>query len=200
MTSQRHQDPRDEVDRIVHRHQLEYSIGQLRLVGLLLLAVVLGTLLVAAGFGSVATPLARLKGLLALTPTLPLLPLGVCLYLLGGGHRRHRHEQGWAPALHRALLPMALLCLLVLPALTLHAAFHLHSRQPQTAEAREILSPAPLLTTLLVQGLTGGGLLLQRRQGRRQMQRMGLTPGLFFRTDATGPVRRPAGAAIRRST
>ena len=44
-----------------------------------------------------------------------------------------------------------------------------------------------LITTLLLQAVTGAGMLLIRRQGRRQMQRLGLTPVLFFRTDATGP-------------
>jgi hypothetical protein len=187
MTHQPRQDTRDQVDRFVHRHQLDYSIGQLRLVGLLLLTVALGSLLLAAGFGSFEPPMARLKGLVGLSPLLPLLPLGFCLYFLGGGNRRHRREQGWPPALHRALLPLALLCLLALPALTLHDAYSLHSQRPR--QQLEILSSVPLLTTLLVQGVTGAGLLLMRRQGRRQMQRVGLTPGLFFRTDATGPVR-----------
>lgn len=84
MTTKRFQDTRDEVDHIVHRHQLDYSLGQLRLVGLLLLAVALGSLLVALAFGGVDTPQARLAGLVGLTPALPLLPLGFSLYLLGG--------------------------------------------------------------------------------------------------------------------
>lgn len=270
MTNQRLQDTRDEVDRFVHRHQLDYSLLQLRLLGLLLLSVELGTLLVAAGFGGFDTPLARLTGLVGLSPTLPLLPLGFCLYLLGGGHRRHRREQMWTPALHRALLPVAMLCLLALPAVTLHEAFSLFSqkqrrlesqeelrarqqqnleriqaapsaaevarlaraqgleipdvadepkaiglwrydmaqeRQRRESEAaaslvspspfqQEILSPVRLLTTLVVQVITGAGLLLMRRQGRLHMRRLGLTPVLFFRTDATGPVRQPR----RRST
>ena len=45
-----------------------------------------------------------------------------------------------------------------------------------------------LITTLMLQGISGIGLLLLWRQGRRQIKRMGLNPALFFRTDATGPV------------
>ncbi len=85
MTTKRFQDSRDEVDRIVHRHQLDYSLGQLRLVGLLLLAVALGSLMVNLAFGVVDSPQARLAALVGLTPALPLLPLGFSLYLLGGG-------------------------------------------------------------------------------------------------------------------
>jgi len=36
MNDRRPRDTRDEVDSIVHRYQLEYSLAQLRLVGLLL--------------------------------------------------------------------------------------------------------------------------------------------------------------------
>lgn len=262
MTTKRFQDTRDEVDRIVHRHQLDYSLGQLRLVGLLLLAVALGSLLVALVFGGFDTPQARLAGLVGLTPALPLLPLGFSLYLLGGGHRRHRREHTWAPTLHRFVLPAGLICLLILPAVTLHDGFSLIRQRQQVLRAQEarqirdqrireriqvapsalavarqarargfeipaaagepkaiglwrydmaqarrrqeigtaasrtslsafqqeILSPARLLTTLLVQLVTGAGLLLMRLQGRRQMKRVGLTPSLFFRTDATGPM------------
>lgn len=246
MTTKRFQDTRDEVDHIVHRHQLDYSLGQLRLVGLLLLAVALGSLLVALAFGGVDTPQARLAGLVGLTPALPLLPLGFSLYLLGGGHRRHRREQTWAPILHRIVLPAGLICLVILPAVTLHDGFSVIRQRQQVLRAQEarqirdqrilerirvapsaageekaislwryemaqarrrqeiataasraslsafqheILSPVRLLTTLLVQLVSGAGLLLMRLQGRRHMKRVGLTPSLFFRTNATGPMR-----------
>ncbi len=191
MTHRRHSDPRDEVDGFVRRHQLDYSLGQLRLVGLLLLSLELGLLLLAGSFASVEPPAGRLSGLIGLSPALPLLPLGFVLYLLGGGHRRHRLEQPWTGAIHRTLLPLGLILLALLPAVTLHDAATLVSQRqlaPLSPLQQHLLNPVRLVTTLLLQGVTGAGLLLLRRQGRRQMQRVGLTPALFFRTDATGPV------------
>ena len=192
MTHPRPRDARDEVDGFVRRHQLDYSIGQLRLVGLLLLVLELSTLLLAGVFASVEPPLARLSGLLGLSPALPLLTLGFGLYLLGGGHRRHRREQPWTGALHRCLLPLGLILLLLLPALTIHDAVSLATQAKGlgalTPLHQHLLNPVRLITALLLQSITGAGLLLMRRQGRRQMRRVGLTPALFFRTDATGPV------------
>ncbi len=191
MTHPRPRDTRDEVDGIVHRHQLDYSIVQLRLVGLTLLGLELGTLLLAGVFASVEPPLARLSGLVGLSPALPLLTLGFGLYLLGGGHRRHRFELHWTVALHRCLLPLGLI-LLLLPAVTIHDAASLASQKQVLGSSpalhQDLLNPVRLITTLLLQAVTGAGLLLLRRQGLRQMRRVGLTPALFFRTDATGPV------------
>lgn len=191
MNDRRHRDTRDEVDGIVHRHQLDYSLAQLRLVGLVLLVLELGTLLLAGGFASIEPPAGRLNGLIGLSPALPMLPLGFGLYLLGGGHRRHRREQAWTGALHRALLPLGLILLLLLPAVTIHdAATLLSQRQlaPLSPLQQHLLNPVRLITTLLLQGVTGAGLVLMQLRGRHQMRRVGLTPSLFFRTDATGPV------------
>lgn len=203
MTHLRSKDTRDEVDGFVRRHQLDYSLGQLRLVGLLLLVLELSTLLLAGSFASVEAPAGRLSGLIGLSPALPLLPLGFGLYLLGGGHRRHHREQPWTANLHRLLLPVGLILLLVLPSVTIHDAAtvaHLkHGTGDITPLRHDLLNPLRLITTLLLQSVTGAGLLLMQRQGRRQMQRVGLSPALFFRTDATGPakgsrMKRPASS------
>ncbi len=191
MNDRRHRDTRDEVDSIVNRHQLDYSLGQLRLVGLLLLVLELSTLLLAGSFASVEAPAGRLNGLIGLSPALPLLPVGFGLYLIGGGHRRHPREQPWTGALHRTLLPLGLILLLLLPAVTIHDAATLFSQRqlaPVTPLQQHLLNPVRLITTLLLQGVTGAGLVVMQLRGRRQMRRVGLTPSLFFRTDATGPV------------
>lgn len=193
MTHPRPRDARDDVDAFVHRHQLDYSIGQLRLVGLVLLVLELVTLLLAGSFASAEPPQGRLGGLIGLSPPLPLLLLGFSLYLLGGGHRRHRREQPWTGALHHTLLPLGLILLLLLPAVTIHDAATLISQRQGLASPapfqQHLLNPVRLITTLLLQMMTGSGLLLMRREGLRQMRRVGLTPALFFRTDATGAVR-----------
>ncbi len=268
MPPPRQMDVRDEVDGFVRRHQVDYSIAQLRLVGLVLLAFVLAHLLLAIGFGRFETPLARLTGLASLSQSLLLLPLGFSLYLLAGGNRRNRREQLWTYLVHQALLPLAVVCLLVLPAVTLldavtaadsrgkalRAQEELTASQQQllekmraadtTAEVArlvraqgielptaagpsidasvlrfelamerqgresrrerslvspspyelEILSPLRTLTSLALQISAGLALLLLHRQGVRQMKRVGLTPVLFFRTDAAGSSpRRRAG-------
>ena len=191
MTDPMTRDTRDEVDGFVQRHQLDYSIGQLRLVGLVLLVLELVTLLLAASFASAEPPAGRLGGLIGLSPPLPLLLLGFSLYLLGGGHRRHRLEQPWTGALHHILLPLGLVLLLLLPAVTIHdAASLIHQRQGVASLSplqQHLLNPVRLITTLLLQTMTGSGLLLMRSQGLRQMRRLGLTQDLFFRADATGP-------------
>ncbi len=74
------------------------------------------------------------------------------------------------------------------------------SRASLSAFQQEILSPVRLLTTLLVQLVTGAGLLLMRHQGRRQMQRLGLTPSLFFQTSATGPMHHERRSIDRKRT
>ena len=271
MTEPRPKDTRDIVDGFVHRHQLDYSLAQLRLAGLLLLAVALGSLLLAVGIGGFEPPVHRLGGMIGLSPILPLLPLGFALQLLGGGHRRHRREHLWIPALHRSLLPLGLIVLVLLPAITIHDAALLTTEHRQALRDRqerrnselenlervqaarsaeeiarlgraqgltipagpaepkavglwryevslerqrreeeamtsrpssspmplELLQPVRLLTTLLLQGVSGGGLLLLRGQGLRMMRRMGLTPDQFFCTDATGPVRQRRGPTDR---
>ncbi len=191
MNDRRHRDTRDEVDSIVNRHQLDYSLSQLRLVGLVLLVLELSTLLLAGSFASVEAPAGRLNGLIGLSPALPLLPVGFGLYLIGGGYRRHRREQPWTGALHGALLPLGLILLLLLPAVTIHDAATLVSQgqlAPLPPMQQHLLNPVRLITTLLLQGVTGAGLVVMQLRGRRQMRRVGLTPALFFRTDATGPV------------
>ena len=111
-------DERAHVDAIVKNHQLQYSLLQLRLVGLLLLL-----LLASRGLEAVITlqapPIQKLSALTSLSNWLPLLPLASSLYLLGGGRQRRRQEFVPTEALHRSLLPMALACLLLLPWLTL---------------------------------------------------------------------------------
>jgi hypothetical protein len=111
-------DARDRVDGIVHEHQVVYSLRQLRLVGVLLVLFFLGRVLVLVGMGLDPSPIQRLAGLSNLSSWLPLLPLGISLYLLGGGRRRHRREHIVIDLLHASLVPLGLVCALGLPWLT----------------------------------------------------------------------------------
>lgn len=260
MSSSPHRDARAQVDAIVQEHQLQYSLVQLRVVGILLLLLVASRCL-EAGFMIQGPPIQKLTALTALSNGLPLLPLGISLYLLGGGRKRQRWEFLPTEVLHRSVLPLALVCLLLFPWLTLQDVVRLNhqrtlalqeeqtriSRQAEwlaiadrSTSAAQIQSLAqrngvnvpiqlgepvelsrwrftraldvaqqqsrkatPLLTlspweqqvlslpraasTVVLQVITGIGLLVLHRQGSREIYRHGLTPALFFRND---PVRR----------
>ena len=130
-------DPRDAVDAVVERHGLAYSIKQLRLVGLLLLSLLMVRLLRLSALWIDGRPLDRLAGLVDLSDWLLLLPIGISLYLLGGGQGRLRREPAITTALHYALLPLGLSCLLLLPALTIGQANHLATRLTLARSAQE---------------------------------------------------------------
>jgi hypothetical protein len=258
-------DPRAHVHPFVERHQLHYSLLQLRLVGILLLLV-----LVARGIGlflSLEGPsIQQLSALTTMSNSLPLLPLGISLYLLGGGRQRQPREFLPTAVLHRFLVPLALACLVVLPAITLSNVQNLRhsmsraesedqvmvSRQadvlaqadraptPEALRAvakshsidlpisdnepvalsrwrlartlerelantrkaspmlslsfyqRELLSLPRSGSTILMQLITGVGLLLLHRQGSREIKKHGLSVALFFRADPEMPRRRRA--------
>lgn len=249
-------DERAIVDAIVKQHQLHYSLVQLRLVGILIL-LLLASRCLEAVITLQAPVIQKLAALTNLSNWLPLLPLGISLYLLGGGRQRRRQEFVPTEALHRGLLPMALACLLLLPWFTLHdvvslnreqrlavekeqtqqishSEFSLLAERAQNAEqiralarradvkvpipagepvevsrwrfdraleiseqqarkASPILSLSPwekqmlslprAAATVVLQVITGIGLLLLHRQGSREMHRHGLNISMFFRSD-----------------
>ncbi|MFN5695499.1 MAG: hypothetical protein ACK486_00505 [Cyanobacteriota bacterium] len=233
-------------------------MGLLLILGILtrLLPWVLNLLL-----GSeLAHPLERLGDLTTISNWLLLLPLGVALYFLGGGRQRLPKEFVFIELLHNSLKILGGLCLVLLPACTLHdvAALNqqlgvqttrleqLNANQSKVAlRAAEagnsaemvalakgvsltlpavpgestamtrwrlqneldkqrqqelkklnlinqplyeqvLMSKRSTVTTILLQLITGVGLLLIRRQSGQQIKRHGLTPPLFFRVD---PVR-----------
>jgi hypothetical protein len=130
-------DPRDAVDAVVERHALTYSIKQLRLVGLLLLLLLFGRLLRLLVLLVDGRALERLAGLVDLSDWLLLLPIGISLYLLGGGQGRLRREPPITTGLHYALLPLGLACLLLLPALTISQASTLSTQLGLARSAQE---------------------------------------------------------------
>ena len=129
-------DERAHVDAIVKQHQLQYSLVQLRLVGILLL-LLLASRCLEALITLQAPPIQKLAALTNLSNWLPLLPLGISLYLLGGGRQRRRQEFVPTEALHRGLLPMALACLVLLPWLTLQDVVTLSREQRQAVAVEQ---------------------------------------------------------------
>lgn len=122
-------DQRDRVDSLVRQNYLMYSLIQLRLVGIILLLFLAFRLVVALIAVAGADPLNRFETLDGLAPGLILLPLGFGLYLLGGGLRRKPREIFATTLAHQLLLPFGVVCLLVLPILTLHDRLELHNTQ-----------------------------------------------------------------------
>lgn len=183
------QDAREQVDRIVQQHAIHYSLVQLRLVGVLLLLMVLSRLLVQV-FPSSRSAIELLAGITSLSNWLLLLPIGICLYLLGGGQSRLRHEVAITTLLHRSLVVLALICLLALPVITLQQTAAIHvQKQLQvgtttvSAYEKELISPARTTVTVSLQVIAGFGLLALQHQGNREIRRHGLTPALFFGSD-----------------
>lgn len=148
-------DPRARVDSWILNKQIDYSLGQLRLVGVLLLLVLIGRLLVLLLTSPSVDLLNRLSALGALATWLPLLPLGISLYLLGGGRQRLPREFVPTTLLHRSLVPLALVCLLLLPALTLQSGIALSveraealaQQQERQSTHRQWLAEAEQATT-----------------------------------------------------
>jgi len=197
-------DTREQVDRIVQQHAIHYSLFQLRLLGMLLLLMMLSRLLVLALPGNHSN-LELLSAITTLSNWLLLLPIGICLYLLGGGQRRQRHEVLISTLLHRSLVALALISLLVLPVLTLQQAASIDVQkqlQGKTEQLspyeQELVSPERTAITVLLQLIAGAGLLALHQQGSREIRRHGLTPSLFFGSDLMKR-RRPQGGLAKPS-
>jgi hypothetical protein len=180
--SNRRRDPRAWVEAKIQSNHIIYSLVQLRLVGLLLLLIVLVRVLVFLFAGLHLGPLEQLSSLSALANALPLLPLGISLYLLGAGRNRLRHEHVLMILLHHSLLPLALLVLLALPAAIVHqlAIGKQLAVAQLTFYQQELLSPLRNGTALVLSVVAGVGLLLLKRQADAEMARHRLNVMQFF--------------------
>lgn len=180
--AKRHRDPRAWVEARIQSNHIIYSLAQLRLVGLLLMLIVLARVLVYLFAGLHLGPLEKLSSLNGLASALPLLPLGISLYLLGAGRNRLNREPPFMILLHHSLVPLALLVLLGLPAAIVH---QLALGQQLTAAQLsfyqlELLSPLRNGTAVLLSVVAGVGLLLLKRQAEAEMARHRLSPTQFF--------------------
>jgi hypothetical protein len=256
MLREESRDASEKAQTIVEKHQLDYSLIQLRLVGILLL-LVLATRFIGVVLSFAGPPIEVLAAITTLSNWLPLLPLGISLYLLGGGRQRQPREFVPARLLHKSLVPLALACLLLLPSVTLFHVVQLSGemtkaqaqdqllvqrqnellRRTLAADAsaevqalalqygidlpaapaepvgltnwrlarslelelsaarkssvllslspyqRELLSPFRNVSTLMMQLITGVGLLLLHHQGSREIRRHGMGISLFFQVD-----------------
>jgi hypothetical protein len=135
MSQQRSQQSKGTLQSIMLGHQLDYSFSQLRLLGMLMLAWLLQRLLALIWFGAQGDPLNHLHLIQQASQTLPLLPLAIALVLLGGGRQRLNRELFFIDNLRRMILPLALVCLVVLPGLTFAAQDKARSQLQQSEQA-----------------------------------------------------------------
>lgn len=191
MAPPRTQQRKDSLHSIMLGHQLDYSFGQLRLLGMLLLLWQALRLLSLVWLGAQGDPLSHLHLIEQASLSLPLLPVAVALVLLGGGRQRLHRELFFIDTLRRAILPLALVCLIVMPGLTLIAQDRARNQLRQSEKAlAELTAKFDRLEgdlenvkegSALVGLVRGAGLGLSvnptqtleqsRRQLRRQMDR-----------------------------
>lgn len=136
MSQQRSQPSKGALQSIMLGHQLDYSFSQFRLLGMLLLAWLFQRMLALVWFGAQGDPLSHLHLIQQASQTLPLLPLAVALVMLGGGRQRLNRELFFIDTLRRAILPLALVCIVVLPGLTLAAQDRARSQLQQSEQAQ----------------------------------------------------------------
>lgn len=181
-------DPRTSLEARIRDNQLTYSLLQLRLVGVLLLLLLVGRLLVFLVTGMHVAPIERLSALGTMASWLPLLPLAISLYLLGAGRRRQTRDAAIATWAHFCLLPLAALCVLLLPGAILRDLYLARMVPLQTLSPYqlELLSPLRSVTAIVLSVIAGLGLVLLYRQGASEIARHGLTPSRFFKADHRG--------------
>ena len=169
----------------VRNRHVDLSIIQLRVVGLLIVVQLLGRLLVAIPSMAHVTSFERLAASLILANWLPLLPLGISLYLLAGGHLRQKREPFVIVAICQSLWPLALVFGGLIPALLvwqLRAAQAMAALEPLTPYQKDLINPIRTLTAILLSVLTGIGFVMLHRQMQSVFKRYESSPQSFFRS------------------
>jgi hypothetical protein len=135
MSAQRNmKDARDRAESAVQRNLLIYSLVQLRLVGILILLFVAIKLILHIFLTTDGSPLSRFEAISDLAIWLLFLPLGVGLFLLGGGIERRPNETHFTVAVHHCLLPISIFIFIAMPLITLHDTFSLKQQYQHTME------------------------------------------------------------------
>lgn len=167
-----------------NRH-IDFSVVQLRLVGLLIIIQLLGRFFVVLTSVGNESPFDRLAAWLMLVNWLPLLPLGVSLYLLGGGHMRLKRETQIIPLLCHSLRYLALVFVGILPAALawmLNIASNSTVNQMLSPYEQELISPMRALTAIVMCILTGIGFALLHHQIQSFLKQHKDTMQSFFRS------------------
>lgn len=167
----------------IRRHNILFSLYQIRLIGLLVLAATLSRIAVAILSTLYESSYVRLSAYGLIANSLPLLPLGVGLYLIGASHRRRPYELAILPWLCKSLNILVLFCGLIIPVLI---AYSFHSVMTASLSADltpyqlELISPGRLLPAMASCFITAIGFLFLGRQMNRLFRRYNVTAFQFF--------------------
>jgi len=169
--------------RSLRNHQVIYSLVQLRLVGALIVLLFLSRIVpLAVAFASGETIL-PVSSIVLTAAALPLLPLGISLYLLGAGHNRLPYERSFLPFLCDSLPFLALACILVIPSGMIYAlskASVTVGQRMASPYVHDLTSTYRVLQSFLFCWITGAGLFLIYFQMQKIFKRYNVNSSSFF--------------------
>lgn len=167
----------------IRSHNLVFSLYQIRLIGILVLLLFSGRL-IASSITAVYSPqLVRLSAYGFIAGSLPLLPIGLGLYLIGAGHRRRTIELRLLPHLCNALPVLAFVFAVIFPLILLSALLDTGNTvviETLTPYQQELLSAARIAPSVVSCLITGVGLALLSFQMRRLFRKYGVSSRQFF--------------------
>jgi len=172
-----------ESKRSLHSHNLIFSLYQIRLVGILIIALFLSRTIIAVVAGIFEPALVRLSIQGFLINSLPLLPLSISLYLMGAGHRRSRQELKILPYICNSLPFFTLLCGVILPAILLsnvYSAISETTANKLTPYQQELISSSRIAPALVACIITSIGFYLLSRQMKRLFAKYSVSCDQFF--------------------
>ena len=164
-------------------HNLVFSLYQIRLVGILIIALFLSRLIIAVVAGIFEPTLVRLSIQGFLINSLPLLPLSISLYLMGAGHRRSRRELKILPYICNSLPFFTILCGVIFPVIlfcNVYTAMAESAANKLTPYQQELISSSRIAPALVACIITSVGFYLISRQMQRLFAKYGVTCGQFF--------------------
>ena len=172
-----------ESKRSLRSHNLIFSLYQIRLVGVLIIALFLSRAIIAVVAGIFEPTLVRLSIQGFLINSLPLLPLSISLYLMGAGHRRSRQELKMLPYICNSLPFFTILCGVILPVILLsnvYTAISETAADKLTPYQQELISSSRIAPALVSCIITSIGFYLLSRQMQRLFAKYRVTCGQFF--------------------
>jgi hypothetical protein len=164
-------------------HNLVFSLYQIRLVGILIIALFLSRLFIATFAWIFEPTLVRLSIQGFLINSLPLFPLSISLYLIGAGHRRSRRELKILPYICNSLPFLSVLCGVIFPVILLwnvNTAMAETAANKLTPYQQELISSSRIAPALVACIITSIGFYLISRQMQRLFAKYGVSCDQFF--------------------
>jgi hypothetical protein len=164
-------------------HNLVFSLYQIRLVGILIIALFLSRLFIAAFTWIFEPTLVRLSIQGFLINSLPLFPLSISLYLVGAGHRRSRRELKILPYICNSLPFLSVLCGVIFPVILLwnvNTAMAETAANKLTPYQQELISSSRIAPALVACIITSIGFYLISRQMQRLFAKYSVSCDQFF--------------------